>query len=374
MSYPNTPEQPRGEQAWSAPGWTPPSVGYTSAPGSNPGYAQEPRYAQAPPGAPVAPSWAPAPQPGVIPLRPLALADLFEGTFRAVRSNPTVMFGFSVVVMAVVSLVSAFIQWLTMGSFLDSLTDPQGAAQAGDDLTAVASQISGVITGTAGSSLLTSLATILITGILALSVADAVLGQVTDLGNAWARVKPRLLPLLGYTVLSGLVITVSVSLLVGVAAVPLMITLSNGGHVGVGSVLPLVVGALAALCLLIVLGTRFLFGASALVLERIGPLRALGRTWRLTGPSFWRVLGRAILITLVTSAAAGVIGGAVSIVGAVVAALGSEAVGSALTTFLAGTVSGLVLPITAAFETLMYLDERMRQENFAQTLRDAAHA
>lgn len=374
MSDPNTPEQPRGEQAWSAPGWTPPSVGYTSAPGSNPGYAQEPRYAQAPPGAPVAPSWAPAPQPGVIPLRPLALADLFEGTFRAVRSNPTVMFGFSVVVMAVVSLVSAFIQWLTMGSFLDSLTDPQGAAQAGDDLTAVASQISGVITGTAGSSLLTSLATILITGILALSVADAVLGQVTDLGNAWARVKPRLLPLLGYTVLSGLVITVSVSLLVGVAAVPLMITLSNGGHVGVGSVLPLVVGALAALCLLIVLGTRFLFGASALVLERIGPLRALGRTWRLTGPSFWRVLGRAILITLVTSAAAGVIGGAVSIVGAVVAALGSEAVGSALTTFLAGTVSGLVLPITAAFETLMYLDERMRQENFAQTLRDAAHA
>ena len=93
--------------------------------------------------------------------------------------------------------------------------------------------------------------------------------------------------------------------------------------------------------------------------------------WTLTGPSFWRVLGRMVLITLVTAAATGVIAGAVSILGGVVMVLGDQAFGSALVTFLSGTVSGFVIPIAAAFETLMYLDERMRQENFAQTLLDA---
>lgn len=355
MSHPNTPGTPPGDDPWAVPDWAPPGQDAST------------------PGGPFPPSWAPAPQPGVVPLRPLTLGDLFEGTFRAVRSNPAVMFGFSVVVMAVVSLVSAVIEWATSGSLLASLDDPQGALTREDSLTEVASELSGVLTGTVGTSLLTTLATILVTGVLALSVADAVLGRVTDLGDAWRRVKPRLLPLIGWTLLSGILVSVASLLVVGLSTLPLVVTLAGGNSPGAGSVLAIVLGVLLALVVALFLSTRLLFGSVALVLEEIGPIAALRRSWTLTGPSFWRVLGRMLLITLVTAVATGVIAGAVSILGGLVMVLGNEAVGSALVTFLSGTVSGVVIPVTAAFETLMYLDERMRQENLARTLLDSTH-
>lgn len=377
MTQPNTPGTPPGEDPWATPGWTPAGQDAPSpAQGTSPTSSWEPPPGaghDAPPawGAPVPPSWQPSPQPGVVPLRPLVLGDLFDGTFRAVRSNPAVMFGFSVLVMAVVSLVSAVIEWLTSGSLLASLDDPQGALTGEDSLTQVASQLSGALTGTLGTSVLTMLATILVTGVLALSVADAVLGKVTDLGDAWTRVKPRILPLVGWTILSALIVSVAFFLVLALFAIPLILTLSGGNTPGAGSVLILVLGVLVALLVTLFLSTRLLFGSVALVLEEIGPLAALRRSWTLTGPSFWRVLGRMVLITLVTAAATGVIAGAVSILGGVVMVLGDQAFGSALATFLSGTVSGFVIPIAAAFETLMYLDERMRQENFAQTLLDA---
>ena len=377
MTQPNTPGTPPGEDPWATPGWTPAGQDAPSpAQGTSPTSSWEPPPGaghDAPPawGAPVPPSWQPSPQPGVVPLRPLVLGDLFDGTFRAVRSNPAVMFGFSVLVMAVVSLVSAVIEWLTSGSLLASLDDPQGALTGEDSLTQVASQLSGALTGTLGTSVLTMLATILVTGVLALSVADAVLGKVTDLGDAWTRVKPRILPLVGWTILSALIVSVAFFLVLALFAIPLILTLSGGNTPGAGSVLILVLGVLVALLVTLFLSTRLLFGSVALVLEEIGPLAALRRSWTLTGPSFWRVLGRMVLITLVTAAATGVIAGAVSILGGVVMVLGDQAFGSALVTFLSGTVSGFVIPIAAAFETLMYLDERMRQENFAQTLLDA---
>ena len=377
MTQPNTPGTPPSEDPWATPGWTPAGQDAPSpAQGTSPTSSWEPPPGaghDAPPawGAPVPPSWQPSPQPGVVPLRPLVLGDLFDGTFRAVRSNPAVMFGFSVLVMAVVSLVSAVIEWLTSGSLLASLDDPQGALTGEDSLTQVASQLSGALTGTLGTSVLTMLATILVTGVLALSVADAVLGKVTDLGDAWTRVKPRILPLVGWTILSALIVSVAFFLVLALFAIPLILTLSGGNTPGAGSVLILVLGVLVALLVTLFLSTRLLFGSVALVLEEIGPLAALRRSWTLTGPSFWRVLGRMVLITLVTAAATGVIAGAVSILGGVVMVLGDQAFGSALATFLSGTVSGFVIPIAAAFETLMYLDERMRQENFAQTLLDA---
>lgn len=377
MTQPNTPGTPPGDDPWATPGWTPAGQDAPSpAQGASPTSSWEPPPGaghDAPPawGAPVAPSWQPSPQPGVVPLRPLVLGDLFDGTFRAVRSNPAVMFGFSVLVMAVVSLVSAVVEWLTSGSLLASLDDPQGALTGEDSLTEVASQLSGMVTGTLGTSVLTTLATILVTGVLALSVADAVLGKVTDLGDAWTRVKPRILPLVGWTILSALIVSGAFFLVLALFGLPLILTLSGGNTPGAGSVLTLVLGVLVALLVTLFLSTRLLFGSVALVLEEIGPLAALRRSWTLTGPSFWRVLGRMVLITLVTAAATGVIAGAVSILGGVVMVLGDQAFGSALVTFLSGTVSGFVIPIAAAFETLMYLDERMRQENFAQTLLDA---
>ncbi|WP_312347712.1 glycerophosphoryl diester phosphodiesterase membrane domain-containing protein, partial [Actinomyces sp.] len=319
---------------------------------------------------PYAASWAPSPQPGVIPLRPLQLGDLFDGTFRAIRSNPAVMFGFSVALLAVLSLISAGIQAAFSSSFYSIIDDPQAALE--DDLTNTASGLASLLVSNLGTSVLTMLATAILSGILALTVSDAVLGRVTALGDAWSRVRPRLWPLIGTSVLMALIQTVAVVVVMALFAIPLIIAFSSNSDPGAVTVLPLLLGIPVALAVMLFLTVRLLFAPMTVVLEDLGPVAALKRSWALSRGGFWRICGRLLLIGLITAVASGIVGGAVGILGSLFIFITSPAVGVAVTAFLTGTASGLVVPIAAAFETLMYVDERMRRENLAPVLARAA--
>ena len=115
-STPQVPQTPQAQQPWGAPE-----------------QPAQPQQAQQPWGAPEQPAqpqqqWGAAPQPdaawqgtqaqggtawtvaqpGIIPLRPLTVGELFNGAFQAVRVNPQTMFGFAFAIMAVVGLVQAF--------------------------------------------------------------------------------------------------------------------------------------------------------------------------------------------------------------------------------------------------------------------------
>lgn len=363
---------PTAGPAPDAPQWGPDRPGpapggpYPAAPGPSPA---APGWGAALPGSP---SWAPAPQPGVIPLRPLGLGDLFDGTFRTVRANPAVMFGFSVAVMAVVSVISGLVEWAMLDRVTTSLGDPQSALAQSDSLTLMASEISQVLGGSLGTSAITWLATLVLTGMLALTVADAVLGCVTPLGSAWARIRPRFWPLLGNSVLTSLATALPALLLMGVSSLPLVVPVVRGDSPSGWAALPLVLGVLVGIVLILYVQVRLLFGPTSVVLEDLGPVQAMRRSLVLTRGSFWRVLGRLVLITVCTSAAVGVVGGAVGLLGGVIAFTTTSNVGVALTGMLTGIAAGFVVPVTAGFETLMYVDERMRREDLAPTLARAA--
>lgn len=352
---PGTPGHGGADGAGAGPTGGPGQPGRPSQPGQFPPYAA---------------SWAPSPQPGVIPLRPLQLGDLFDGTFRAIRSNPAVMFGFSVALLAVLSLISAAVQAAFSSSFYSIIDDPQAALD--DDLTSTASGLSSLLVSNLGTSALTMLATAILSGILALTVSDAVLGRVTALGDAWSRVRPRLWPLIGTSVLMGIIQTVAVVVVLALFAIPLVIAFSSNSDPGAVAVLPLLLGIPVALAAMLFLTVRLLFAPMTVVLEDLGPIAALKRSWALTRGGFWRICGRLLLIGLITAVASGIIGGAVGILGSLFMFITSPAVGVAITAFLTGTASGLVVPIAAAFETLMYVDERMRRENLAPVLARAA--
>ena len=375
------PGQAQGTPAWGAPGQAqggtpgaPGTPGHGGADGAGAGPTGGPAQLGGPsqPGQfpPYAASWAPSPQPGVIPLRPLQLGDLFDGTFRAIRSNPAVMFGFSVALLAVLSLISAAVQAAFSSSFYSIIDDPQAALD--DDLTSTASGLSSLLVSNLGTSALTMLATAILSGILALTVSDAVLGRVTALGDAWSRVRPRLWPLIGTSVLMGIIQTVAVVVVLALFAIPLVIAFSSNSDPGAVAVLPLLLGIPVALAAMLFLTVRLLFAPMTVVLEDLGPIAALKRSWALTRGGFWRICGRLLLIGLITAVASGIIGGAVGILGSLFMFITSPAVGVAITAFLTGTASGLVVPIAAAFETLMYVDERMRRENLAPVLARAA--
>src|SRR5699024_10998969 len=95
--------------------------GYGQQPGQQgpPSYGQQPgsygQYGQQPGGFP--PAWGPAPQPGIIPLRPLTIREIYDGAIRSIRTDPAVMFVLSAALVALATVVQGVATW----SFFEDL-------------------------------------------------------------------------------------------------------------------------------------------------------------------------------------------------------------------------------------------------------------
>ena len=123
----------------------------------------------------------------------------------------------------------------------------------------------------------------------------------------------------------------------------------------------------------------FRMAAQAVVLEREGPVRALGRSWRLVRGSFWRVLGITLLAGLIVVVTAGVLQIPFSLFAAMAGGGNSLLpstggnVAGILISAVGGVVAGAVArPISAGVAVLLYVDLRMRREGLDLVLQTAA--
>ena len=394
-STPQVPQTPQAQQPWGAP--------EQPAQPAQPQQAQQPwgapeQPAQQPWGAPEQPAqpqqqWGAAPQPdaawqgtqtqggtawtvaqpGIIPLRPLTVGELFNGAFQAVRVNPQTMFGFAFAIMAVVGLVQAFFA----SSSTSSLTRALSSGDTEDLVYSLGSSMGSFVT-----SGLTLLATAFLSGMLALTVWDAVLGRKSSPADAWHRFSPRFVPVLLATLLIGIIEFVVIVLVLLVFMIPFFLVVVNTASArSYDSASASIGGALSILFLMIValivvacfLTVKFAFTSSAVVLEGLGPVDALKRSWALSKGSFWRILGRIWLIGIVTGLISAVLG---AVVGAIlgVGANAADSVGMlvAFSAFVSALLSAVVIPVQSSFYTLMYLDERMRKENLAPMIAQEA--
>jgi hypothetical protein len=299
-----------------------------------------------------------APKPGVIPLRPLALGEILDGAVQTIRHNPKVMLGFSAIVIGVTGVLTALIQILTLDNVLSTLqdsssdtTDPFDAMTAGEG-----------IAGFVLPLVLHWVVTVVLTGLLVVTVSEAVLGHRPTVREVWDRARGRLLPLIGLTIVLGLALTG-----ITVAFVAPGVLVLVGGGATVAGVLLIVFGALAAFIVDIWISTRWLFAPSILMLERQRMGAAFRRSWGLVRGSWWRVFGIWLLAQLLV----GVVGGALSvpftIAGQVVGtSMGDDHAALVVTTLLStvGQVisTTLVAPFSAAILALLYIDLRMRRE------------
>ena len=380
-SVPSTPQTPQAQQPWGAPE-----------------QPAQPQQAQQPWGAPEQPAqpqqqWGAAPQPdaawqgtqtqggtawtvaqpGIIPLRPLTVGELFNGAFQAVRVNPQTMFGFAFAIMAVVGLVQAFFA----SSSTSSLTRALSSGDANDLVYSLGNSMGSFVT-----SGLTLLATAFLSGMLALTVWDAVLGRKSSPADAWHRFSPRFVPVLLATLLIGIIEFVAIVVILLVFMIPFVLVVVNAASArsydsasaGIGGAFAIIFLMIVALIVIACfLTVKFAFTSSAVVLEGLGPVDAMKRSWSLSKGSFWRILGRIWLIGIVTGLISAVLGG---IVGAIlgVGAAAADSVGMlvAFSAFLSALLSAVVIPVQSSFYTLMYLDERMRKENLAPMIAQEA--
>jgi hypothetical protein len=340
-------------------GWVSPSAGEPAPPqpGSGWGYgAPAPGYAGFPPPTNLPP---PAAKPGVVPLRPLGLGEILDGAVQTIRQNPAVMLGLSALVNLVLTLVAVLVQIGNLSTAFGGLGSFNGGADQSDVDT---SQIVASLV----AALLQFIGTTLLTGLLVIAVSDAVLGRRPGIGEVWSRARGRLWALLGVTILVLLAVGG-----VGVACVLPGVLLAVAGG-GLGAVLLIVAGALAAVALCFWIAIRLLFAPPTVLLERSGVLASMGRSWRLVKGSWWRCFGVWLLAQLLGSVLSGVLQLPLLILAGVVDSESTKALVIVLTILASVIARTLVAPFSAAILALLYIDLRMRREGLDVRLQQAA--
>jgi membrane-anchored glycerophosphoryl diester phosphodiesterase (GDPDase) len=363
----STPDPHQRPDPWATPDARSPQTGGSQTGGPHPGGTHPPGY---PPGYPPAggPGYYPpqAPRPGIVPLRPLGLGDILDGTVKLIRSNPKVTLGLSAVVGVVAGLPVAVWQAAFALETNNPFTDP-GAAQteplAGGSL--------GASVVPFASLLVTFVATALLTGLLIRVVGRAVFGVRTTAREAWAVTRPRVWQLLGQTLLVMAVIALPVVLVSGSLMVAGVATESQG---------LLVVGGLSLVVwvpYVAFMGTRLIVAPAALVLENLSALDAMRRSWRLVRGDTWRVFGIVLLTQILIGVVSGVVSLPFSLGGMALTAFGGDSPavtgGAAILIAIGETVTAmLTYPFTAGVYGLLYADRRMRAEAFDLELQTAA--
>lgn len=334
-------------------------------------------------------AWTAPLKPGLIPLRPLQFGDVLSATFRLLRTSPGVTVGSAIIVLAGSTLFSGLITGLVAFAMFD-----RAASATATDRPALETTATVVTMLTAFATVILSLAaSALLQGVLTHVVQRAAVAERATFGEAWRTAIRRGWPLIGYTALIGGGSLVLVAGLYALLLLPILFI--DGSSSGTAAMLGFSVlglfGYFALLAGLLALGVKLLFAAPAIVLEGLGPIAAIRRSWSLTKGHFWRLLGITLLVQTIASVVAGAVSAVLQFIlpmlMLLLVPLGMQAEGQAwiivtvaiVVAFLAIAlqivVSALTLVLIAGNAVILYLDVRMRKEGlgiYLQRYRDAA--
>jgi len=305
------------------------------------------------------------PKPGIIPLRPLSLGDIFNGAVGYIRANPKATLGLTTVVVVITQILTLIFQLVPIISMGGKV-----GAESGEEMSTpvlVGTLLSGV-TGAVGAFL----GGILLAGMLTVVVGRSVFGAKITVGEAWQRVRGRLWALIGFSLLEILAVLLLFAVVGGIVA---GVIVAADGVAGVIVGIPLVLGAFAAL---VYLYTALSFTPVAIVLEHKPIVGSIKRSFGLVRNHFWRIFG----IRLLASVVAGLVAGAVSVPFSFAGQMmlfGDASSGIVIlsTTLIAigGAIGQIITtPFTAGVVVLLYTDVRIRSEAFDLVLQTGANS
>jgi hypothetical protein len=312
----------------------------------------------------------PALKPGIIPLRPLGMSDIFNASVSYIRANPKATLGLTTIVIVVAQVVALLLQIGPLAaSGLLSPTTVGGVGQS--DPTGISdSSIVGLLLSSAAGTITTVLAGIVLSGLLTVVVGRAIFGATIGIGDAWRRARGRLLPLLGITALEAIGATILIAVVVGVV-VAVAETAGGPAAFVIGGLLGLALAAALAY-----LYTMLSFAPTLIVLERIGVMAAITRSFSLVRGDFWRVFGIRLLAVVITSVISGAVTVPFSLVGQVMLVVGESTATMVIAVVLisvGGAIGQIITaPFSAGVVVLLYADRRIRAEAFDLVLRTGA--
>ena len=249
-------------------------------------------------------------------LRPLSVGEMLDAGFRLFRHR----FG-TLVACVVVPVVPLTI----LGTIIIASTDPDAF-----DVNATSTDSGAALAGFLISIFLQSAGAALAVAACFKAISAAYLGERASFGDSLAYALRRFIPLMvAYIVI--VIITIP------------------------GFILLLIPG--------IWLTIKLCMAFPAVIFERAGPFRSIGRSWKLTRNNWWRVFGTLVVVFLIAL----VVNFALAAVLGIVAA-GSDSISevayAVLNTIITLLTYMLTYPLWAAVMTVIYYDLRVRNEGF----------
>ncbi|UQN30077.1 glycerophosphodiester phosphodiesterase [Brachybacterium kimchii] len=322
--------------------------------------------------------------PGLFPLRPLGVGEIFSAAVGIYRRRPKLVFGVSAIVLGIAFVINSVAAGIGIAptavqlqgisqdptAASSSATEPLGSS-LGDMLATIgSSMISGVITLVAMQLVLVVLTRVTLAEAVGSRTDDASLRSALRTHGPRAALTAILVSLMGFAAF------VVISLIGGL---PLLVV--REAHWW--TILPLPLFLVLGLLVSLWVWARTAFSTPALVLEDTSVLGAVRRSFALTrGRRLWRALGIAVLLTVSYTLVQQVIAGVFGTVGTIVYVI------ILLATQMSGLVPGMILlmvvtmlgsyaasvvvvPFWASGLTALYADLRMRHESWDIALRRA---
>ena len=310
-----------------------------------------------------------APQPGVVPLRPVGLSEILDGAVTSIRRNPQATLGLAAIVMTISGVISAAITLAGWSAGLRNLNNGLTQQMTQAQVRQFGAHLAAYIPVLLGGVLLAFIIDLMLTGMLTVVVGRSVLGRPVSAGQAWRAARSRLLPLLGATLLTVVIVAGIWAVLVGIC-IAVVVAARPAGAV----IIPLAV--IAGVVLAPWIWVRLSLFAPAVVLERQGPVQSLHRSSRLVKGSWWRVFGIQLLTGLIVSIASAILtipfGLGQRAIAGHTSSLAVEAV-AAIVGAVGGIIAGTITrPLLAGVIVLLYVDLRIRREGLDMALQTAA--
>ncbi|MBT2531876.1 hypothetical protein J7E83_07015 [Arthrobacter sp. ISL-48] len=287
--------------------------------------------------------------------------EILDGSFQTIRRNAKAMLGASLLAQSLAAVLTAVATALSANSTGSLETWLQGLRPQ---------ELAAVGLGFGGGILLFSVLTLFISAVLqgamVVPVARSVLNRSTGFRQMWTLARSRAGALLRLAGLLFVAWLLAVLLFGALAA----LLISSVGRVGVLVLIPV---GLACIALTIWIYIKVMVAPAAVVIEELGAMDGLRRSWELTRGNWWRVLGITLVVGIMVGVIAQVVMIPVSLLstfftgvisphgGPDQALLAAVALGVAT-----AVISALVGAVGYAFQTsvmaLLYLDLRMRKD------------
>ncbi|MFG2756150.1 hypothetical protein [Streptomyces wuyuanensis] len=346
-----------------------------------------------------APGWGgwgppPAPKPGVIPLRPLDLGDVLSGAFATIGRGWKQLYGTAVAVYVLAALAvggALVLAYSAVGDRLHEIIDlPPGEQPSWEQAQPLVVALASVWVF---AVVVLLVSTAVVTAAVPAVLQDTVLGRPVVFGTVWRRAWGKVPAVVGTVLLTGLIALVPMALMMlGFMALmfSLVASLDGDGGGAAGGLAALgFLGLLATAPVVVWLWVRFSLAPHVVVFEGQGPIRSMRRSWDLVRGGWWRIFGISLLAYLMAAVVSFAIRQSIDVASAFPMAGGTAALdeGEDLTTFLVGMSGWFALAmvgqlvaqiVTSTFPQLvnglLYVDQRMRNENLAPVLASAAGA